>query len=156
MRWKGLVWTVAIVLLAESPALAKMHTDSPPSFRSLVFILIWIGLMTWLFRSSYGTGQASLAFGVGTVATAIVLGEYVDSLLRLILGAGDHDKLAPALVVPCVCLVSVVAQGTAAVWAGRLQGARPIGFVQALRVPAFWGIAVLPGVYVVLKLSLLR
>lgn len=151
MRWKGMLWALPIVLLAQSPALAKMHVDSPPGIRSFIFIIVWIGLMTWLFRASYGAGQLSIAFGVGTVATALVLGEYVDALLRIPLRAGPDDKLPLALVLACVCLVSVVTQGAAAVLSGRLPGARAIRFSEALRVRAFWAMVLVPGLYVALK-----
>lgn len=151
MRWKGVVWALPIVLLAQSPALAKMHVDSPPGVRSFAFILIWIALMTRLFQRSYGAGRLSLAFGVGTVATAVVLGEYVDAVLHALLNVGPADPLPLAWVIPCVCVVSAVAQGGGAVWAGRLQGARPIGFVQAMRGLPFWGLVAVPAVYIVLK-----
>lgn len=151
MRWKGLVWALPIVLLAQSPALAKMHIDSPPGIRSFIFVLIWIGLMTWLFRTHYGADRLALAFGVGTVATAVVLGEYVDSLLRVFLRAGPDDRLPIQWVLPCVCLVSLAAQSAAAVWSGRMQGGRAIRFREAVSVRASWAIALVPGIYVALK-----
>lgn len=147
MRFKALVWALWIVLLAESPALAKMHADSPPGIRSFIALLIWILAMTWLFRRSFGTGGLALAFGIGTVAAAVVLGEYVEAFLIFL----KRPPVGLASRTVCICAVSVVAQTAAAVWAGRLNSARPVSIAQALRVPTFWVVVFLPAVYDALK-----
>lgn len=151
MRWTSAVWAFPIVLLAQSPAFARMHVDSPPTVQSFVFIAVWIGLMTWFFSSFYGADRVALAFGVGTVASAIVLGEYADAFLHPILNVPGDAPLPLWWAVVCACLVSVITQAAAGAGAGQLTGARRRSVSEALRTPWFWIIVVVPAAYILLK-----
>jgi len=154
MRWKGALWALPIVLLAQSAAFARMHADSPPTIQSFAFIAVYIASMWWLFKKHYGAGRFALAFGVGTVTSAIVLGEYVDALLHPIFNVPAKAPLPLAVMVPCACLVSAFVQAAAAPWAGQLAGNRPIRVADAVRVPWFLVPVIVPGAYILLKVWL--
>jgi hypothetical protein len=148
MRWYGLIGALFVVLLAASPALAKMHDTSPPTFLSFLKIAAWIAIFFWFFRRYMGADSGpALLLSIAGVSVALVAGIYIEALVKTVLGIPPEKNLLVAGQVICLSCVNLAfLTAVTAMGAPRLFNQSFGGLSFGKRV-GFWVIAVLPALY---------
>lgn len=148
MRWYGLIGALLVTLLAVSPALAKMHDTSPPTFWSFLKIAVWIAILSWFFRRRMRapSGPAWL-LSIAAVSVALVAGIYVEALVKAVLRVSYDMKLSTWAQVVCLSCVNLAfLTAVTATGAPKLFNQTFGGLSTGSKV-SFWIIAILPALY---------
>lgn len=148
MRWYGLIGALFVVLLAASPALAKMHDTSPPGLRSLLMIAIWVAILWWFFRR-YMNAESGPAWllSIAAVSVTLVAGIYVEAFVKFLQGIPPDKDLSPRAHLVCLCGVNLAfLTGVTAMGAPKLLP-QSFGALSVGKKVGFWIVALLPALY---------